>query len=995
MNISEERIQYFLGRLYKYSFEDVKCIDNIGFAECAYKTDDLIPSDLIFEKFDNKKGWGGCRDSHYWFVFNIDIPNDGKTYALSVATGYNVWHASNPQFIVYIDGKIEQGLDENHTEIVFKASGTRAIWLYAYTGSEIDEKLRLQISLFVKREDVRKLYFELEVLNDVIFFSDENSAEYKRNLFFVNKTLELIDFNANKLSVDTVKNALIYLDSVATGNLSNHTVYCVGQTHIDLEWLWTLKQTKEKVQRSFSNVLKLMERYKNATFFASTPVLYDFIKETQPSLYKEIKTLIAEDRWGADGATYLECDTVLAGGESLLRQFLYGQEWFIREFGKKCDILWLPDCFGFSAALPQIAKQFGVEWLVTSKISWNDTNVFPHDIFKWKGIDGTGINTYFMTTQAKTRSGFTPVTVYNGNGSAQQIAGTYDRLTEKHLSDIALNTYGWGDGGGGPTEGMLEHIEFMSKGILGLPQVKNSTVREFFNDLDQRLENKTLPEWTGELYLEYHRGTYTAVSKVKKLNRQTETKLSNAELLCALNKDYVAEHIISGFWKTLLIHQFHDALPGSGIKEIYDDIEKDLTEINLRLDEIIKEQINSIIEKDGLKGDAIVFNFNSREVSNIITVNGRAHYIESVPAKGYKVVNLSDKETFSPVIAKDGVIENEIYKLTFDENLEIIELYDKRVGRNVIKKGERFNSLCVYNDINVHYDNWEISDNYTWQKFPLDNVTKAKWFNDGYKAGVKITRKFRSSTVKQEISLSAIDDLVRFDTEIDWKECDVILKSEFCPDINSDIADYNIQFGNIKRTTHNNTDLDKAQFEVPFHKYFDYSEGDYGIAIITDCKYGGAVKDGKMSLSLLKSSCYPYKEMDKCKQTFSYAIMPHGNTISNKSVIDTACEFNNPLYVLPLEGKGNITKEFSLISCDADNIVIETVKPSEDIHGFIVRFYDCKNCKRNVTFTLFQKARKIYECDMSEKQLNILAESTNSFNVFVANYQIKTVKILL
>ena len=994
MDIVEERNKFLLNKLYNYSFEDVKPVGNIGFAECGYKTEDTIPIDLQFSRYDDKKGWGGICDSHYWFVFDVDVPEDGKIYALSVKTGYTVWHASNPQFIVYLDSKIEQGLDENHTEIVFRKGGRQTVWLYAYTGSETNEKLHLNVSVFRKREDVRRLYFSLEVLGDVIGFSSKNSAEYRRNLDIMTNTLNLIDFNSKTLSETTVANALSYLNSAAVGNNSNETVYCVGQTHIDLEWLWTLKQTKEKVQRSFSNVVNLMKRYKHATFFASTPILYEYIKETQPDLYEEIKAYIAEKRWDVEGATYVECDTVLSGGEALIRQFLYGKDYFKKEFGLDSKILWLPDCFGFSAVIPQIAKQFGIKWLVTSKLSWNDTNIFPHDIFDWQGIDGSVLHTYFLTMQAKTRTGGSPVTVYNGNGSACQVAGTYDRLTEKEISDIVIDSYGWGDGGGGPTEGMLEHIDFMSKGVLGLPRVKNATVTEFFNDLDKKIENKTLPKWLGELYLEYHRGTYTSVGKVKKLNRQTEIKLINAEFLCALNKDYSTSNVISGFWKTLIVHQFHDALPGSGIREVCNEIERDLSDINAKLDDIIDAQIKTISEKERLKGDAVVFNFNSRPVSGFVEVNGSVYYVKDVPAKGYRTVNFTENEIKADIYTSNGVIENAIFRIKFDDNYEITELIDKRLNRNIVKNGKRFNELIAYNDINVCYDNWELSESYVKQSFPINSVVKVQNFSDGINCGVRITRKFRSSTIVQEISLSACDETVKFLTEADWKESDMILRAEFYPDIQSDTAVYDIQFGNIKRSTHNNTSYERAQFEVPFHKYIDYSEGGYGMAVITDSKYGGAVKDGKMSLSLIKSSCYPYKEMDKCKHTFSYALFPHADGLTEKSVADTAYEFNNPLYAVALDTKGQDLKEYSFISCDADNIIIETIKPSEDGRGVIVRFYDYKNSKHIVNFALKKKARKIIECDMSEKEIKILAENSYKFNTLVSNYQIKTVKIL-
>ena len=995
MNELKKRISFLLNKLYAYSFENRYVISEIGYAISKYKEKDEIPTNSKFLTYKDSNSWGGSPDMHYWFVFTVDVPDNYSEYVLSVKTGYGVWHASNPQFLVYIDGELVQGLDENHTEVIFKKAGHQTVWLYAYTGSETYDKLSLTIEVFKVRRDIRKLFYQLYVLSEIIDINDENSRAYQFNLMHLEKALSMIDFLSDSISVESVSEALNYLNENAVGyNDSENTVYCLGQTHIDVEWLWTLAQTKEKVQRSFSSVLDLMDRHKDYPFFASTPLLYDYIKETQPKIYEKILALMDEGRWEADGGTWVEPDNVLSSGESLIRQILYGKNYFKKHFGKDSEYLWLPDCFGFSGAFPQIAKKTGIKWFITSKISWNDTNQFPHDIFQWQGIDGTKLNTYFLTTQAKEKNGYTPVTAYNGMANAKQLVGTYDRLTDKNLSNIVLTSYGWGDGGGGPTESMYEQLDFMRKGLVGLPKIKPATLKEFINDLEKQIDGKTQPKWIGELYMEYHRGTYTSIAKIKKANRRIEFLISKAELLCAVNSTFYEKDNFERIWKTVLTHQFHDALPGSSIKAVYDDIEKDYNEIEIELNRIIKEQADKIITRKKLKGDAVIFNFNSQPQSGFVNLEGKDYFIENVPAKGYKTIKFEQKETKNNVSIDEYSIENDLFKITFDSQYEIVELVDKRINRNIVKSGGKFNVLKAYNDINHTYDGWELCREHVDFGVVVNDIQSVTKFADGYQAGFVVERKFRSSVIKQIIALSSVSDLISFDTKIDWKEKNIILKAEFDTDIMSNYATYNIQFGNIERSTLNNTSYDIAQFEVPFHKFYDLSEGDYGISVLNDCKYGGIIKEGKMSLSLLRSPTYPYQEADKCEHVFSYYLLPHMGDYRQAETVKKSYEINNPLFAIKLTDNEFNDTEYSFINVDKKNVVVETVKPSESCDGVVLRLYDSFNTKSVARIVLAKNAKQIFDCDMLENKLSLIAENTDNFELTFTNYEIKTIKVV-
>lgn len=992
----EQRISFLLNKLYyTYSFEDVQQVESIGIADTFYKTEDKIPDDAYFTQYDNEKGWGGKRDSHYWFVFEIFAPENFEDYVLSVKTGYNTWHASNPQFIVYIDGEIVQGLDENHTEIKLSKAGRQTVWLYAYTGSETDDKLKLCINLIKVRRDIRRLFYQLYVLSDIVSISDENSREYKVNLAHIKNTLSYFDFTSKRLNEETVAKALAYLQENAVGhNNADETVYCVGQTHIDVEWLWTLAQTKEKVQRSFSNVLTLMDEYKDCTFFASTPLLYEYIKETQPKLYEKIKKLIKKGRWDADGAMWVEADNILSSGESLIRQLMLGKKYFKDNFGIDSKILWLPDCFGFSASFPQIAKSCGIDWLVTSKISWSQTNQFPHDIFEWQGIDGSKLKTYFLTATSKGKHGYDKCTIYNGSTTARQVLGTCERLTEKELSDIVLLSYGFGDGGGGPTIGGHEQRQFIKKGVVGLPKIKDATVGEFFNDLDKRLESKTLPKWKGELYLEYHRGTYTSIAKAKRGNRKIEFLLSNAEFLCAVNADYQTKEEVDKIWKTVLTHQFHDALPGSSVEGVYKDIEKDYAGIAERLSEIIQEQAQKIVKSSKLSGDAVVFNFNSHTASGEVSINGKNYYVTDIPSKGYKVVKLTQEKPEKLLVSANKTLENEQLKVVFDDNFQMVSVFCKKAQRELVRRGGTFNALSAYMDVNHIYDAWELHEDYATVRESVVQVEKVEYFNNGLRAGVIVVRKFRNSTITEKISIGAYSDTVDVETQVDWQEKNTLLKTEFDVDIMADKATYNIQFGNIERSTLNNTTYEQAQFEVPFHKFFDLSEGDYGVAILNDCKYGGFVKENKMSLTLIKSASYPWKDADVGHHEFKYSIMPHTSNHAQGRVTEKAYALNNPLFALRLNGDMQ-GKVHSFIQTDCDNVIIETVKLSEDGKGYVVRIYESSNGKANAKIKLNAPALKIVECDALENELQTVAENSGEFECYLSNYQIKTFKVII
>lgn len=504
MNNLIERAQKLLRELNNRTVVAQTVITDIKYLPCDYKTDNTLPELSAMQSFDGK--WGGANDTHAWFSFDIDAPSDNNIRnEVFVDSGVNGWDLSNPQFLVYVDGKIVQGLDTNHRSFVVD-SGKHTVYLYAYAGYQIsplfaadfpleifDYNNTLTLSATLQAVDARveTLSADLFVMLNTLLAINVNTKQYADILRYVNTALNMVDFVDVRLDDfgKCCKKAHTYLKNEYFGRYckrGNTSVSCVGHTHIDVAWLWPVRQTREKAQRSFATALALMDRYPDYKFMSSQCYLYKAVKEEAPELYERIKQRVAEGRWDVEGAMWLEADCNLISGESLVRQILYGKRFMKREFGVDSKVLWLPDVFGYSAALPQILKQSGVETFVTSKISWNDTNVLPYDMFRWKGLDGSEVFTYFLTAPADANNPKDIHTNYNAIANPVDFLRTYNRMQQKSLTNEVLMDYGYGDGGGGPTAQFIENIERMQCGAPNFPYTKFERASDFFARVRKR-----------------------------------------------------------------------------------------------------------------------------------------------------------------------------------------------------------------------------------------------------------------------------------------------------------------------------------------------------------------------------------------------------------------------------------------------------------------------------------------------------------------------------
>ena len=1006
MSFVDEKIRISWQKLRQFANIKLYDLEGVEYVKCGYKTDNSFP-ESGWQPFTADTKMTG-RDAHYWLRASFKTPpkKENTSYYIKCTTGFEgEWDGTNPQGIIYLNGEMVQGVDTNHTEIYLEPDTEYTMYNYFYLGL-IKNNVPLHMAMYELDEKSEQLYYDIRVPYDVFMMHRQNEDAHEIIIPVLEQTCNLIDFrkpfsDEYKASVSRAVDFIEeeFYEKICTEE-GKPIVDCIAHTHIDIEWLWARAQTREKIQRSFTNALALMKKYPEYKFMLSQPELYRYLKEEAPEKYEELKQLVKEGRWEPEGAMYVEADCNLISGESLVRQIYQGKRFFKDEFGVDNKILFLPDVFGYSAAIPQILKKSGIRHFVTSKISWNETNTMPVDCFMWEGLDGTEIFTNFITAQ--NYKGIEPdrYTTYVGHLTPSEIKGTWNKFIEKQYSHRALSTYGFGDGGGGPTKEMLENQRRMAKGIPGMPVTKLPTLiehldkkREEFDESCKKL--KRTPKWVGELYLELHRGTYTSMAKNKRGNRKSEQALGKAEGLSyiglMLGSEYDAKGLYNN-WNRVLHNQFHDIIPGSSIKDVYDGTDVDSKEIAEYTDGVINEKIGVIAKNITTDGGLLVYNPSGFERSGIATVGGKTvELTEAIPAFGWKVVNKFNDECR---VAVNGLTaENKFYKMTLDNAGRIAELFDKSANRQVFKSGEYGNEFQAFEDFPRLYDNWEITDYYKQKKWVLDDEAQITPVTDGSRAGFRVVKKYLDSEIIQNIWLYSDTDRIDFDTDIDWHERNQVLKVAFPVDVHANTATYETQFGHIERPTHGNTSWDQAKFEVCAHKWVTVAENGYGVGLLNDCKYGFNTEGSTMKLTVLKCSQYPNEEADQGAHKLTYSIMAYEGDFREAGVINEAYALNQPFTVAQVcANKGALADEFSLVSCDRANVIVETVKKAEDDDGMIVRMYDAFNRRANATVTVAEGFKKAYLCDLMENQIEELEFSDNKVTVPVSNFEIITLK---
>lgn len=1027
----------------------------------------------------------------YFISAELDIPKEWTR------PGIGLVFESGGEGLLRINGVSRQGLDRNHAFVSLDrdlTGGRLKLEVELYDPlPEPEDPLNRQVNterpvrrmesrlVWVNRP-VQSLMYSVETVAGSIGLLPEGDLRRSRLLEAVYRAIDGFT-GLSEAEIRSGKAAARLERELREGaaewkGAAEGLMHMVGQSHIDVAWLWPVRETVRKVSRTFSTVDALMDEYPEYRYAQSQPQLYAFLKENDPELYARVKERIRQGRWELVGGMWVEPDLNIPGGEALMRQLLYGQSFYKEEFGMTSAIEWLPDTFGYCASLPQILKHGGIRYFMTSKLNWNDTNTFPCDLFYWEGIDGTAVLSYLNHG-------------LNEHTRPQDIHEHWQSYRQKGRHNEQMLLYGHGDGGGGATREMLEYTA-RSELMAGQPASVFSSAAEFFAGIGEK--GSKLPRWRGDLYLELHRGTYTTHARSKRNNRKAEVLYREAEMWqalagCGLNpagRREGAEKLKQG-WRLILLNQFHDIIPGSSIPEVYETSAKEYGEVfrlggeglSLGLAALaaqVSAAPDGVELAGGLSGKSgegvegsqgsesgksgescergkdvegvkdaedakdaralAVFNSLGWERDAVIELSrgswpeGAAGipaaydehgaltvqhkpgdgdqadtlqvFVPGIPAFGYKTVwLLKDGNEGTGAaggeygIRLNGRWETPYYRIRFNENGEIVSLYDKEAEREAVLPGERANRFHFFHDRPACWDAWDVDSRYEEQPAgdavliagevvqcgPVMDVLRFRW-------------SIGQSEITQDMKLYRHSRRIDFETSVSWKESHKLLKVGFPVNVVADKAVCEIPFGALERTTHKNTSWDQAQFEVCAHRFVDVSEYGYGVSLLNDCKYGYDMKDSTIRLSLLRAPKWPDNTADLGEHIFTYSLFPHAGDWRDAFTLRHAAELNLSPPVVPCVPQAGALPSGSLIGFTGRHVVLDTVKPAEDGRGVVVRLYESSGGREQVSLEWRLPWSRAVLSNALEEELEELASEPGAVSLAFRPFEIKTVRII-
>ncbi|MBE5800139.1 MAG: alpha-mannosidase [Clostridiales bacterium] len=748
----------------------------------------------------------------------------------------------------------------------------------------------------------------------------------------------------------------------------------IGNAHLDVCWLWPYRETQRKVARTFAQQVRLMDMYPDYKFIQSQPETYQICKELYPELYERIKEKIRAGQWIADGSMWVEPDTNMTSGESLIRQIMHGKKFYKDEFGVDCQLLWLPDTFGYSAVLPQILQGCGVKYLTTQKIFWtyNGSDPFPYHYFTWEGMDGSQVTSFLHMD-------------YTSRTDAKTVNDRWKNRVQKRDIDAFLLPFGYGDGGGGPCR---DHIEFAlrQKNLEGAPKVDFVSPQDFFEDCAEKGAPKN--KYVGELYFQCHRGTYTSQAAIKRGNRKSELALREAEMwgaAAADRIDYPAQKLDKA-WKGVLLNQFHDILPGSSIARVYEEARKLYGEI-LKSAKGMADDARSALT-DSSEG---VTYFNSLSWSRraLVKQDGEYGYAVLPPCGWSSEVDFSLPEypvLVCPLDDGGAILGNGILTVELNRLGEIVSC--ENMGRRCV--GAKANVLRLYKDVPRKFDAWDIDSMYAMQEIDMGADAQLEVIEQtAHRCAIKVTRRFGKSVIEQEIALEAGSRRIDFITHVNWQETHRLLKATFPTGVHANEAINEIQFGYVKRPTHRSRPYDADRFEVCNHRYTALCDENRGAAVLNESKYGVSVLDDEIALTLLRAATCPDLNADKGEHDFTYSYYVWDGTFMESDVVREGYELNAPV----TQAAGS-AKAHSLMHVDAPNVVIDTVKLAEDGSGdMIVRLYESKHAQTRARLTFGFAAAQVHICDMLENSQEKLSIANGGVELEMRAFEVKTVRI--
>ncbi|WP_432042138.1 alpha-mannosidase [Streptomyces cadmiisoli] len=832
--------------------------------------------------------------------------------------------------------------------------------------------------LAVLDEEVWHLSLDVQVLRELMLELGEHEPRRHEIMHALDAALDALDLD-DVPGTAAAARAVLGPVLARPAHASAHTLSAVGHAHIDSAWLWPIRETKRKTSRTFSNVTALAEEYEEFVFACSQAQQYEWVRDNYPKVWERIKKAVADGSWAPVGGMWVEADGNLPGGEAMARQLIHGKRFFMEQFGIETTGVWLPDSFGYTAAYPQLAKLAGNDWFLTQKISWNQTNKFPHHTFWWEGIDGTRVFTHFP-----------PVDTYNAEFSGQEMAHAVRNYQDKGRGTTSLAPFGHGDGGGGPTREMLERARRLAD-LEGSAKVRIEHPDAFF--AAAREEYPDAPVWAGELYLELHRATYTTQARTKQGNRRSEHRLREAELwattaaLHAPGYSYPYEHL-DRLWKTVLLHQFHDILPGSSIAWVHREAEAEYARVARELEVITAEAVAALGA-----GGARAFNTGPFDRAEVVRTDGGGAAYVAVPGSGSAPLGNARPER--TVEVSDRVLDNGLVRVELADDGTLASVRDLRAGREVLAGPG--NLLRLHSDLPNYWDAWDIDKHYQNRYTDLldtESVTVVE--PDGLVGSIRVTRAFgNGSTVTQTISLRSGSPRIDFETEIDWHEAEKILKAGFPVDIRAPHSSAEIQFGHVQRPTHTNTSWEAARFEVSGHRWVHIGEPGYGVAVLNDSTYGHDVsrtvrEDGgtttTVRLSLVRAPRVPDPEADQGRHRFTYSLLP-GATIED--AVREGYALNLPLRVADAAGAPE-----PVVSATGEGVTVEAVKLADDRSGdVVVRLYECRGGRAEGVLRTGFPLAGAHVTDLLERPLADAPYDDGAVPVTLRPFQILTLRL--
>jgi alpha-mannosidase len=918
-----------------------------------------------FEPFEEGAPWGPDWDTT-WFHITGTVPDAwaGLSSVLILHLGYGGGTGFGAEGQVWIDGEPTQGISPNHREILIAdpARGGEPIDLYVEAASNPvalgdrrgellapdhhgEPRLRLRrCHLAVVDRTVESLVRRWTLVREcAAWLPGERGEGALAALDAACAAIEGAGITPESLA-EAHATLATFLDRPNQGPGPIHLA--VGNSHLDTAWLWPLRETRRKAVRTFSTAATFLDRDERYRFAASQPQQFAWIRDDHPVLWERIKGHVAAGRFDVVGAMWVEPDCNIPSGESLVRQLVHGKRFWREEFGVEADGLWLPDVFGYSAAMPQILAQAGVQWFLTQKLSWNDTNRFPHQTFWWEGIDGTRIFTHFP-----------PADTYNGDLSVPNLLHAQRTYAQREVLERSVYLYGHGDGGGGPDVDMLERTRLLED-LDGIGRVQAVGAAEAIAALRGEAAETELPVWAGELYLELHRGTYTTHGAVKRANRELERLLFEAELwtLAAhLHRGAsIPSEALDEAWKTVLLHQFHDIIPGSSIHWVYEDTLADYARVREVVGALCDEALDALaacVDTSGAHRPALIANATGFERDELVDHEGRL-VRASAPAFGWEVADLDrPPEVLGPEVTwGDDWMDNGILRVRWDATGHLRSVLHLPTGREAIAAGASANLLQLFDDRPKDWDAWDID------RDALDTATDLTEAEEvvlveshPHRCTLRVVRCFGASRIEQLVRLTRGSRRLEIRCRVDWHEDHKLLKVAFPLRVHTTEARHEIQFGHVARPTHRNTSWDQARFETCAHRWVDLSEDGFGVALLNDSKYGHDVVGNVVRISLLRAPRWPDPLADRGHHEFAYALYPHPGGVGDGGVIDQAHAFNTPLRIRSIEGSdGRLPSRHRLVEPDGPGVTITAVKAADDGDGMVVRLHEAFGGARRV-----------------------------------------------